>query len=300
MTTVPARWLATGGAVVLAGVVGVALLLQNGGSACAAPPSTSRSSGKATFYDLAGTTGNCSFPSAPADDLFVALGPEQYAAGASCGSFLDVTGPKGTVRVKVFDSCPECEPGHLDLSRTAFRKIADEVQGIVPVTYRTVTDPPTPGPLSVRIKEGSSAYWFAALIDNHGNRLRTVTVNGKTATRADYNYWIIDGGAGSGPFTVRVTDVLGHAATLTGIKLSPGTTQKTSVRLTAGHVPVKPSATRKPTPSKTAALIESTTVASPAPAPTATPALIPTAEAAAAPPPAEPPVQLAAATSCRG
>jgi expansin len=282
------RWLATGGAVVLAGVAGVALLLQHGGAACAAPPSSSTASGKATFYDLDGGMGNCSFPSAPADDLFVALGPSQYAAGAACGSYLDVTGPKGHVRVKVIDSCPGCEPGHLDLSRTAFKKIADEVQGVVPITYRTVTNPSTPGPLSVRIKEGSSAYWFAALIDNHANRLRSVTVNGRTATRADYNYWILDGGAGSGPFTVKVTDVLGHTATLHGIKLSPGVTQKTSVRLSGSattvtsrkptHPPTSKPA-RKPSVKPSPALIESTTVASEPPPPVAT----------------EPPVALAAA-----
>jgi expansin (peptidoglycan-binding protein) len=276
---IPVRWLATGGAVVLAGAVGVALLLQNGGSACAAPPSSSTAGGKATFYDLDGGTGNCSFPSAPTDDLFVALGPSQYAAGASCGSYLAVTGPKGTVRVKVIDSCPECEVGHLDLSRTAFNKIADEVQGVVPIKYRTVTNPSTPGPLSVRIKEGSSQYWFAALIDNHANRLSSVTVNGRTATRADYNYWIIDGGAGSGPFTVKVTDVLGHTATLSKIKLSPGVTQKTSVRLTGGTVTKKPTPSAKPkpkpkpkpkttvkaSPTPAAALIESTTIDEAAP-----------------------------------
>jgi hypothetical protein len=148
-----------------------------------------------------------------------------------------------------------------------------------------------PGPLSVRIKEGSSQYWFAALIDNHANRLSTVTVNGRKAARADYNYWIIDRGAGSGPFSVKVTDVLGHTATLSRIKLSPGVTQKTSVRLTGGTV-TKPSPSKspskKPKPSPTAALIESTTVAEP------------TTESA--PIPTEPPVQLAAAaaTSCRG
>jgi expansin (peptidoglycan-binding protein) len=263
VTAIPVRWLATGGAVVLAGAVGVALLLQIGGSACAAPPSTTTSSGKATFYDLGSGTGNCSFPNAPANDLFVALGPAQYSNAASCGSYLDVTGPEGKVRVKVIDSCPECAAGHLDLSRTAFKKIADEVQGIVPIKYRTVTGPSTPGALSARIKEGSSRYWFAVLIDNHGNRLTSVRVSSggggfRSAKRADYNYWIIDAGAGPGPFKIKVTDVYGHSATLSNIKLSPGTTQRTSVRLTGGSVsrpaprPAKataPAATKKPSPS---------------------------------------------------
>src|ERR1700759_196082 len=114
--------------------------------------------------------GNCSFPSAPANALFVALGPSQCAAGAACGSYLDVTGPKGTVRVKVIDSCPECEEGHLDLSRTAFGKIGNLDDGVIPITYKTVVNPTVPGPLSVRMQDGVSAYWFSVLIDNHGNQ----------------------------------------------------------------------------------------------------------------------------------
>jgi expansin (peptidoglycan-binding protein) len=285
-----APWLATGGAVVLAGVVGVALLLQSGGSACAAPPSTATKSGKATFYDLGSGTGNCSFPSAPANDLFVALGAAEYAGAAACGSYLDVTGPKGKVRVKVIDSCPPCGPGHIDLSRTAFRKIADEIDGIVPVRYRRAADPAVPGPVSVRIKEGSSRYWFAALIDNHGQPLTSVKVAGRggsfrTATREDFNYWIIDDGAGPGPFTVRITDVTGRTRTLPGIKLSPGTTQKIRVTESAAVTTTAPKPKRKVSPSP-----------SPSPSPSAT-AAVPEATSAPEPPPATL-AALPAASSC--
>jgi expansin (peptidoglycan-binding protein) len=228
----PTRWLAAGGAAVLAGIIGVALLLHSGGPACAAPPSTSSKSGKATFYDLGGTSGNCSFE-VPADDLYVALGPGQYAEGASCGAYLDVTGPKGSVRVKVFDSCPECETGHLDLSRTAFKKIGSEVAGIIPIKYKLVTNPSVPGPVTVRIKEGASQYWFAARIDNHANLLSSVKVAGpngtfRTAHRTDYNYWLIDSGAGSGPYKIKITDVYGNSTTVGGVKMSPGVVQRTS------------------------------------------------------------------------
>ena len=275
LAVISPRWLAAGGAVVLAAILGIALLLQNGGSACAAPPSTTAKSGKATFYDLGGGTGNCSFPSSPADDLFVALGPEQYSNGAACGTYLDVTGPKGKVRVKVTDSCPECAAGHLDLSRTAFKKIGAEVAGIIPITYKTVRSPSVPGPLSVRIKEGSSRYWFAALIDNHGNQLTSVKVGTRTAKRADYNYWIIDGGAGPGPFTIKITDVYGRSATVSGIKLSPARTQTTTVRLTGGGsvaqaaTPKKKTAT--PKPAKSSASPAKPSSAAPAVEPAAVP-----------------------------
>ena len=251
------RWLATGGAVVLAGVVGVALMLQIGGSACASPPSTGTSSGKATFYDLgSGGTGNCSFAKSPADGLFVALGPSQYSGAGACGSYLSVTGPKGTVRVKVTDQCPECEPGHLDLSRTAFKKIANEVDGIVPIKYHRVANPSVPGPLSFRVKEGSSQYWLAVLADNHGNPLSSMQIAGpngsfKSASRKDFNYWVIDGGAGPGPFKVKVTDVTGRTVTASGIKLSPGQVQSSGTTTSTSRS--TGSTTKKATPKATAA-----------------------------------------------
>ena len=289
------RWLAAGGAVILAAALRVALLLQNGGSACAAPPSTSAKSGKATFYDLGGGTGNCSFPSSPADDLFVALGPAEYSAGAACGTYLDVTGPKGKVRDKVTDSCPECAPGHLDLSRTAFKKIGNEVAGIIPITYKTVTGVTTPGPISVRVKEGSSRYWLAVLIDNHGNQLKSVTVNGKATHRESYNYWVIDGGAGSGPFQIKISDVYGHSVTATGVKLSPGVTQKTSARLVGGGVSSAVQATTKAAKKKAATptVVPTSPTTSPvAPAPESTVVDAPSSDVAL--PPAQQTVDLAA------
>jgi expansin (peptidoglycan-binding protein) len=292
--------------VVLAAILGVALLLQNNGPACAAPPSTSAKKGKATFYDLAGGMGNCSFPKAPADDLFVALGPDQYAGGAACGTYLDVTGPKGKVRVKVIDSCPECDAGHLDLSRTAFKKIGNEVQGIIPITYRTVTNAATPGPVSVRLKEGSSQYWLAVLIDNHANQLASVTVNGRSTHREVYNYWVIDSGAGKGPFTIKISDVYGHSTTVRGIKLSPGVTQKTSATL-AGPISKAEAAAAAPA---AAAKKKATAKASPStparssatPSPESTTAAVAAADAPqaeATTDPAETTVDLAAGAASR-
>ncbi|KUL27303.1 expansin EXLX1 family cellulose-binding protein [Actinoplanes awajinensis] len=266
------RWLAAGGAAVLAGIIGVALLLQTGGSACAAPPSTSAKSGKATFYDLAGTSGNCSFE-VPADDLYVALGPDQYAAGASCGAYLDVTGPKGKVRVKVFDSCPECDTGHLDLSRTAFKKIGAEVAGIIPITYKLVANPSVPGPVTVRIKEGASQYWFAARIDNHANLLSSVKVSSgggsfKTAHREDYNYWLIDSGAGSGPYKIKITDVYGNSTTVSGIDMKPGVVQKTSASISGGSSTVEKATTTKAKTTASASASPAAKKSSPATKPT--------------------------------
>jgi expansin (peptidoglycan-binding protein) len=256
------RWLlpTIGGGVLGVAAVTVALVMSAAGNpACAAPPGTAKASGKATYFD-GSKGGNCSF-GPPSSDLYVALGPSEYAAGAACGGYLDVTGPKGTVRVKVVDQCPECEPGHLDLSRAAFARIGAVVDGIIPITYRGVQNPGLPGPLTLRVKDGASRYWLAILADNHGNPLRSVEVksgSGFTAMqRTDYNYWIAGNGAGTGPFTLRLTDIYGHRATVSGITLSPLKNQKTTTMMyrtsAAGGSAAAPAKPVGPVASKSAA-----------------------------------------------
>jgi expansin len=225
-------WLAAAGVAALGGVVGLALMLQSGSSAaCAAALS-----GKATFYDIAGGGGNCSYDGPPADLLHVAMGPGEYADAAACGGYLDVTGPKGKVRVKVVDKCPECAQGHIDLSKEAFARIGNPVDGIIAVSYAPVANPPLPGPLTFRIKEGASQYWFSVRIDNTGNALRSVqakTAGGGFVTlqKYDYNFWQADSGLGPGPYTIKATDVQGNTATVDGVKLAPGSTQSSGVKM---------------------------------------------------------------------
>lgn len=52
-----------------------------------------------------------------------------------CGKYITAKGPKGTVRVKIVDTCPPCKSGDLDLSIAAFGKIADYAAGRVPITW---------------------------------------------------------------------------------------------------------------------------------------------------------------------
>lgn len=188
--------------------------------------------GTATNYTLSSGSGNCSYTSPPSNGLFAALSPAEYAGGAACGQYIDVHGPNGTVRVQVTDQCPDCSYGHIDLSQGAFSQIAPLSAGEVPVTYDVVSSPPLTAPLSVTVKGGSSPYWLALLPANTGNPLSSVQVqdsggNWTTLTRSGYGYWLAPQGAGSGPFTVRMTDTAGNQATLPDVQLSPGQTQNT-------------------------------------------------------------------------
>ena len=196
------------------------------------------SSPVATHYDFGrggGTTnGNCSFPALPKSELYVAVGPDKYQHGAGCGTFLDVIGPKGKVRVVVMDQCHECGPGHLDLSDTAFRKIGDYNAGIIPVQFKAVKNPAVP-PIALRFKDGSSAHWAALQVINNGNALRSVSIksHGRTQalTRTEYGYWLAPRGAGSGPYSITIRDVFGHQVKLRNIPLLPNRVQRTGTHL---------------------------------------------------------------------
>jgi len=239
-----ARWpllrLGLGGVGVVAAVIVVAVGISQvtGGRACASAVSavsgvsgSGAVAGTATHYVLSGT-GNCSYPSPPAGGLYVALSPSEYDGAAACGGYVEVSGPDGSVSAEVIDQCPPCASGHIDLSEAAFSRIAPLSTGLVSVTYRSVADPRLPAPVSLLVKEGSSQYWLALLAINTGNPLALVQVETAAGSwldleRADYNYWLASSGAGPGPFTVRLTDTVGHQITVRGVTLDPGAIQDT-------------------------------------------------------------------------
>ena len=210
-------------------------------------------SGIATHYVLSGLP-NCSYPSPPANGYFVALSPSEYNGAAACGGYLTVTGPDGSVTVQVIDQCPECANGHIDLSEPAFAKLAPLGAGLINVHYQYLADPGLPGPITMEVKSGSSQYWLALLADNTGNPLASVQVETASGgwislARASYNYWIAQSGAGSGPFTVRLTDTQGNTAIVHNVALDPGSVQSTGVYMYGAGSDPAPTA---PAPSSTA------------------------------------------------
>ncbi|MGI5519349.1 expansin EXLX1 family cellulose-binding protein [Micromonospora sp. CA-259024] len=254
------HWLAGAGVTALAAVLGITLAVRGGATpACAAPPTGNTvHKGKASFYDAGRSGGTCSFPSPPADRLYVALGKVEYAKAAACGSYLDVSGPKGTVRVLVMDQCGGCTPGKIDLSDEAFARIADRAQGIVPVTYRAVVNPPLDGGLTFRIKGGASQWWFAVQVGNHGTPLRSVEAKGpgggfRKAARQNDNYWTVEGGLGPGPYSIRVTDVYGRQATATTIRMVAKQIQRTTASLASPDAARTPSSSPSAPPAPAAA-----------------------------------------------
>jgi expansin (peptidoglycan-binding protein) len=181
--------------------------------------------GKATYYDADGS-GNCSFPASPQDLMVAALNTPDYNGSQSCGACVKVKGPSGTVTVRIVDRCPECNQGHIDLSKEAFAKIAAIKLGVVQVTWQFVPCP-VQGPIRYQFKSGSNQWWTAIQIRNHRYPIKKLEgqIGGsfKTLPREMYNYFVASNpGMGPGPYTFRVTDVLGHVLTDTGIPLKVG------------------------------------------------------------------------------
>jgi expansin (peptidoglycan-binding protein) len=175
--------------------------------------------GVATFYDADGS-GACSFDTA-VDLMVTAVAAPDWAGSLHCGRCLEVWGPEATIVVRVVDLCPECPSGHLDLSAEAFDVIADPVQGVVPIAFRSIPCP-VAGPLAVRQKEGSNPWWLALQMRDHRHAVASVEVreNGSSTWqslgRESYNYFVVTSSAGGGlglPIDLRVTDVHGHVVT---------------------------------------------------------------------------------------
>jgi expansin (peptidoglycan-binding protein) len=177
--------------------------------------------GIATYYSATGE-GACSFAPSPEDLMVAAMNAEEYENAAACGSYVQVSGPQGAITVRIVDLCPECKAGHLDLSQEAFGRIADPVQGVVPITWQVVS-PALSGPIRYHFKEGSNPWWTAVQIRNHRNpiaKLEYFTPDGHwvPVRRTSYNYFVqTNPGMGPGPYSFRVTDRYGNLLVDTGL-----------------------------------------------------------------------------------
>lgn len=181
--------------------------------------------GEATYYDFADGSGNCSFPATPDDLMVGAMNHTDYAESAVCGACVSIDGPLGSVTVRIVDQCPECPEGDIDLSPEAFENIAELSAGRVPISWSYVPCD-VGGPIVYHFKDGSNPYWTAVQIRNHVTPIARVEAADAGGSffelgRADYNYFIAESGLGDGPYTFRVTDVLGETLEDVGIALAP-------------------------------------------------------------------------------
>jgi expansin (peptidoglycan-binding protein) len=163
--------------------------------------------GEGTFYSANGD-GACGFGPSPADLDVAALNAPQWDGSAPCGACASITGPKGSVKVRIVDLCPECKAGDLDLSPQAFAKLAPLADGRVPISWQLEACDVS-GPLRYHVKDGSSQYWTAIQVRNHRLPIRALAYRKDSAwvnlPRQDYNYFLAAQGTGPGTIRLQVT-----------------------------------------------------------------------------------------------
>lgn len=206
---------------------------------------TAPTAGLALFYDPGTATGSCSLGPFSASGFYASLPARQYDKGAACGTYLDVRGPRGKVRVEVVDLCPGCSATTINLSRAAFDRVADPGPGSAHVTYRRAVNPRLPGTIGVQVTSDPASSQIEVQILNHGNALTSVAIaerapattpGGRDSahgrliwhplTLGPNGYWRPATSLGAGPFELRITDGFGHQAVLAHLALYPGMSLK--------------------------------------------------------------------------
>ncbi len=181
---------------------------SSGGSSSSGAPATELGpsyEGEATFYNVdLGEQGNCSLP-CPSTYLVAALNTADYAKSALCGGCAKVEGPDGEVVVQIWDQCPGCPQHGIDLSKTAFGKIAPTSAGRIDVRW-TLVRCPWQDPMSYEV------FADRIQIRNHRVPIQGVEINSGSGftglVRRSDNFFT--GSVPSGAFTVRITGSSGE------------------------------------------------------------------------------------------
>ncbi|KAI9592339.1 RlpA-like double-psi beta-barrel-protein domain-containing protein-containing protein [Syncephalis fuscata] len=93
----------------------------------------------------------CSGVSSSKNDMVAALGESDFGSDKNtedssvCGRCAKVTGPLGSVVVKIVDKCESCNSGHIDLSPAAFAKVAKKKDGKLAAKWSFVDCPASLG-----------------------------------------------------------------------------------------------------------------------------------------------------------
>ncbi|EOD45282.1 putative expansin-like protein 1 protein [Neofusicoccum parvum UCRNP2] len=188
--------------------------------------------GEATFYGGNVEGGMCSFSgySIPSGIYGTALSDSNWDTAGNCGACLKVTGPNGnSITAMVVDQCPGCGENHLDLFQDAFAKLDDISKGIIEVKWEIV-DCGISSPMTLKNKEGTSAYWFSMQAENINTPVKSLQVStdgGSTwqsTTRTEYNYFENSSGFGSDTLAIKVTNNAGKEIITKNVGVTGGST----------------------------------------------------------------------------
>jgi len=199
-------------------------------------PSPSVQSGTSTWFDAYAQGGGACGWTPDMNDLYVAAysAPTVPEMCVQCGNCFNVTGPKGSVVVRVIDYCDttkgSCPTGVWTLDQNPYVVISGSTgTGSVAVTYFGPVPCPVTKNLEYTLQSGVSEWWISINVQNERYPLSSVEIqhngNWTLLPRASYNYWWYNptGTPQDFPTNIRVNDTKGDSETDTVTSLSEGT-----------------------------------------------------------------------------
>jgi expansin (peptidoglycan-binding protein) len=220
----------------LVALVSLALAAPSVASEIGCPAHTVQEEAIATYYEPpGGYEGACSLPIAPGE-RFVAIASANYAGSAACGRCLRVTGPEGSVDVRVADECPTCGAGQLDFGGEAtFDLIGDPLQGIIPIAWETIACDVGADTMKLQF-EGSNPFYLKVQVQNHRHGIAGVEVWSGTTWLAmerspDDHFVEVGAGPYPDPLLFRIADQNGQVVATNGVALVNDVAQDSGVQL---------------------------------------------------------------------
>ena len=128
-------------------------------------PGSWAGSGEATYYDAFSQQNACALPVSP-EQYVVAVTEAAFEGSAVCGRCLRIEGPLGSILARITDYCvgPGCRD--FDLSPNAFAAIGNPIDGIIPVSWQSVSCD-VDGPIAFYFDPGSNPYYAKIQVRNH-------------------------------------------------------------------------------------------------------------------------------------
>lgn len=173
----------------------------------------------------------CGYARAELPMLFVAPDPQIFDGSNACGGCVRIQTADAVVEAPVVDLGASLGPGNQPTLLASPAALAKLLPGGATftssgVSWKFVSCSTAPPAMTFTLQAGSNPTYSAVLVQYQRNRISRVEYKEGGVylplTRTSYNYWVSTRGMGSGPFTLRITDVFSQAVEQAGIPLAPG------------------------------------------------------------------------------
>jgi len=184
-------------------------------------------SGEATFYDAFHQQNACALPISP-EQYVVAVAAAAFDGSAVCGRCLGITGPLGSIVARITDYCVGSGCLDLDLSPNAFAAIGNPIDGIIPVSWESVSCD-VAGPVAFYFDLASNDFYAKIQVRNHryGIAAMALAEPGQSfvaLARSSDNAFEFSTVSNpiAAPLSLRVTDLHGAILESSDVAFTPG------------------------------------------------------------------------------